>query len=446
MGPFRLLFAVFLLVVVPGTAFAQREKFVEAAGSLARAAQAGHADSTAVGKAVERLASALREWDLGLEAQQHRVDRELADAPAQRRFQLHIEMGVAYRARGRLADALREFDAAAELAPASSDVHLLRALTLESSGRPEAAAPAFRDAWLHDPENAMKAYYLVARGSNVPPDDIARARKVLLEHYETLLRTAPQGGTGGVNPPFVVLDAIPDLLGQTPIVGDMRTANGFALLAAGKYADAVATLSGTTVSATDDPLRHFLEAQAAEKDNRTADARAGYTAALAGALSGRSVIDVAIGRLAQVDGDLPAAIDAFSHAVRLNPNDPTMRQELATAYAAAGRDDDAFAELVAGLLINPGQAALHAAIGQLRLDTGHAADAIPSFRRALELSPERYEVRYALATALARSGKPDEAARELKQFEQTRRERLERRRQQIQEEVDKEEAIRGGRR
>jgi Flp pilus assembly protein TadD len=78
-----------------------------------------------------------------------------------------------------------------------------------------------------------------------------------------------------------------------------------------------------------------------------------------------------------VEGDIPAALDAFTQAVRLNPNEPSIRQELAGAYAAEGRVDAAFAELVAGLLVNPGYAPLHAAIGQLRLDNGQPMDADP---------------------------------------------------------------------
>jgi predicted Zn-dependent protease len=156
------------------------------------------------------------------------------------------------------------------------------------------------------------------------------------------------------------------------------------------------------------------------------------------------VIYVAIGRLAEVEGEGPAAIDAFEHAVRLNPNEPLMRQELATALAAAGRRDAAFAELVAGLLVNPANAPLHAAIGQLRLDDNAPADAVPAFTRALELSPERYEVRYALAIALKRLGRNDDAAVQLEQFERTRRQMLERRRRDIQSDVDKEETIRRG--
>ena len=119
-----------------------------------------------------------------------------------------------------------------------------------------------------------------------------------------------------------------------------------------------------------------------------------------------------------------------------------MRQELANAYASSGHVDDAFAELIAALLINPANAALHAAVGQLRMDNGRPADAIPALTRALELNPQRYEVRYALATALARSGNTVEAATQLELFEQARRHALEQRRQEIEQDVEKEDAIR----
>jgi Flp pilus assembly protein TadD len=121
-----------------------------------------------------------------------------------------------------------------------------------------------------------------------------------------------------------------------------------------------------------------------------------------------------------------------------------MRQELAGAYAVAGRTDAAFAELVAGLLVNPAHAALHAALGQLRLDAGQPERAIPAFTRALELSPARYEVRYALATALSRSGNAAAAAQQLTLFERERRQRLEQRRHDIEQDVEREDAIRRG--
>jgi tetratricopeptide (TPR) repeat protein len=270
-----------------------------------------------------------------------------------------------------------------------------------------------------------------------------RARHALSEAYDRLRSAA----TRLASPPFIVADGLPDTVVPVPVVGNASTAAAFALLAAGKYDDAVAQLLAITPDAAgtlDGPLLRFAQAQEDEKENRISEARQGYVAALAGALAGRGAIYVAIGRLAQVEGDSPGAVDAFTHAVRLNPADQTLRQELASACAASGRVDDAFAELVAGLLVNPANATLHAAIGQLRLDADRPTDAIPAFTRALELNPAGYEVRYALANALTRVGKVEDAAAQLAMFEKARREMLERRRHDIQQEVDREEAIRRG--
>jgi tetratricopeptide (TPR) repeat protein len=220
------------------------------------------------------------------------------------------------------------------------------------------------------------------------------------------------------------------------------------MLDAGKYRDAVAALKrrgrARREETGDSPLTHFARAQRDEAENRVADARREYHATLAGTLLGRSVLYVGIARLAQVEGDLPGAIDAFAQAVRLQPNDPTIHKELASAYAAESRTDDAFSELMAALLINGRDAQAHAAIGQLYLDAGRDAEAVAAFGRALEVMPDRYEIRYALATAHTRLGNTAEAARQLEIFDRFRREALEQRRRVIASEVEQQEALRRG--
>lgn len=431
-----MLAAGFVLLVGPATASAQPAAFAQATQALARSADTRN--SNGFSGAVRQMQAALNEWDDQLSALQTRVEGELASAPAGRRSVLHLELGLALRLRGRFDDALQEFDRAADTQPEAPQVQLLRGLTLQVSGRSDEAARAFRAAWTHDPGNAIAAYYLVRHADGTSPDDNEHAGRALARAYETILTM----NTPPASPPFASLEVVSDA--QAPVVGNAHTGRAFSLIAAGRYSEAAASLStaGDLAKPPDGPLARFIQAQADEKENRVAEAREGYTAALAGALTGRSVIYVAIGRLAEVEGDGTAAIDAFEHAVRLNPNEPLMRQELATALAAAGRRDAAFAELVAGLLVNPANAPLHAAIGQLRLDDNQPADAVPAFTRALELSPERYEVRYALAIALKRLGRNDEAAAQLEQFERTRQQMLERRRRVIQSDVDREETIR----
>ena len=125
-----------------------------------------------------------------------------------------------------------------------------------------------------------------------------------------------------------------------------------------------------------------------------------------------------------------------------NPNDPNIHKELASVYAAQGRADDAFCELMAALLIDRRDAGAHSAIGQLYLDSGRDAEAVVAFDRALELMPGYYETRYALATTHTRLGHTAEAARQLDLFERARLEALEQSRRDFASEAEREERSR----
>jgi tetratricopeptide (TPR) repeat protein len=430
------------LTLRASTAQAQLETFVQVVHELVDASRLTEPSrSAAIHVAADRLGPALAEWDRRIDALKARADRGLAGGPAaEQAYQLHVELGVAYRVRGRKADALREFDAAAAIR-ASSDLQILRALTLEAEGRIDEAGRAFQTAWRLDARNAVKAYYAAQRGAGSPLER-ERARAVLADAYQNVTLDAGQTPTT----PFLTLSAIPDNLSRAPIVADNATARGFVLLLEEKYGEAVAALgrkdAQSTAKAEDSPRAHFERGRRDEADNRVAEARREYQAAAVGALVGRSALLVGMARLAQVEGDTAGAIDAFAQAARLNPNDPNVHKELAAAYAADGRADDAFCELMAAVLIDRRDAQTHASIGQLYLDTGRHADAVAAFTRALTLNPDGYEVRYALATAQTRLGNTAEAARQLEIYDRLRREALEKRRRAIQNEVEEQERSR----
>jgi tetratricopeptide (TPR) repeat protein len=432
--------ATLTITLRPSVARAQLETFVQSVRELADASRlAEPARSAGIHAAASRLGRALAEWDRRIAALKAQSDSEFAGAPtAARAYQLHVELGVAYRARGRMADALREFEAAAAIRP-SSDIQVMRALTLESNGRLDEAGAAFLEAWNLDHSNPVKAYYAAQRGTG-PAVERERAHALLADVYRDMTLDAGPAATR----PFVTLEVIPDNLSRTPVVADNATARGFALLREEKYSDAIAALAAAEVreKREDSPLAHFARAQSDETENRVADARREYQSALTGALAGRGVLLVAIGRLAQVEGDSAAALEALARAARINPNDPNVHKELAAAYAANGRADAAFGELMAALLIDPRDAQAHASIGQLYLDTGRDAEAISAFGRALELKPDGFEVRYALATAHTRLGHAAEAARQLEIYDRLRREALDERRRNIANEVEQGERSR----
>ena len=381
--------------------------------------------------ALARMKAAVGEWDRGIKALESRVAREVRDASDARAFQLHVELGLAYRQRGRLDDALREFDAAAAAQPGASDVHLLRALTLDAAAKPAEAGRAFRTAWRRDTPNPVKAYLALTSRTNLDADERERALQVLRGAFDRILaKEKPASAVA-----FLVLDPVPDSLSRTAVVADAAGEGVFARLAEGKL-DAALTAFHAYASAAaggddDSPLAHFERGRTAEIQGRHADARRAYTAALAGTLAGRHVLHVAIGRLAQVEGELDAAIEAFGRAVRVHPNDPVIRRELAGAYAAAGRSDEAFAELVAALLVEPRDLDAMLAVGQLFLDTDRSADAIAVLTRAVEMNPARAEAHYALAMALSRAGRAEEAARQFERFERISRETLDHRRREV---------------
>jgi tetratricopeptide (TPR) repeat protein len=372
-------------------------------------------------RARTQLTAALGEWDRQIRALEAALDAGGAQA-----FERHLTLGLTYHRRGRLDEALQQFDAAAALRADASDVHLLRGLVLESAGRDRDAAVAFHAAWQRDEENPVKAS-LVLRAAHLDALDRTRAMDVLRKAFARIL----SGDHRPAAPPFQTVTLIPDTLARTPVVGAGAMGGVFSHLAAGRLDRAVAAFDAVAPRAPSGVEGALARAAAAEADGRLGDAVREYTTALTATLTGRHVLHVGLGRLFQVQGQFDASIEAFSHAARLSPNNPTIRRELAAAFVAAGRSDDAFVELVAALLIAPEDAESLAAVGQIYLDTDRPAEAIPVLQRVLAVRANRYETHYALATALSRVGRTADAAREFERFDRLSREALAARRRSV---------------
>ena len=410
-----------ILAAVP--AHAQKEQFVAGVRDLITATTSADPIRGGVQAAVDRMVAALAQWDRTISAIDARISKDLEGTSGRRAYELHVELGVIYLERGRLADALRHLELAASAEPAASDAHILRAVAFEAAGDHDAAARQWQLVWGLDRTNPVKAYQ-VLRSSTAGAHPAAAA--VMKAAYERLLSADEQPRPLSI----AAIDIIPDTFSAAPLVGAAATAEAFAHVAEARYDDALAALR-REAPAGEPSLARLARAQEYEKANRVREARREYEAAIAGTLSGRSLLYLGIGRLAQVEGDFAGAIDAFRHAVQLNPNDVNLHRELAFAYAGQGAVDAAFHELVAALLLNPRDAKTFADIGRLFLDGGQDAAALPPLRRALALAPGLYETRYAIATSLTRLGRTDDAARELAAFERAQREMLDRQRQDL---------------
>lgn len=219
-----------------------------------------------------------------------------------------------------------------------------------------------------------------------------------------------------------------------------RLALSRVLSAAGRDSDAERALQETIRVLPDSALARWWLGSSHRRLNRFADARHDFELAAASVVIGRGAVFASIGRLASAAGDFSGAIEAFARSVSENPNDPTVHKYLGGAFLQEDRADDALTELVAALLIDPLDAGAHAGIGQIHLNAARYDEAVTALRRAVELSANYTEARYALATALMRSGKTQEAARELERVEQAQRQMVADRRRTLSLDVLKEEA------
>ena len=429
------------LLLAPCPARAQRDVFLRGVAQLTAAVAAPEADKpSAKSSAIATMAAGLAEWDRAISELQTRVAAGVKDASPERASADQKSLGLAHLERGRFGDALDAFDAAAAIdSSCPADVHVLRATALEALIQPVKAAQAYLDAWRCAPADAARAYDVLRYRSGTA-EELTAAHAVLLD--------ASRGLAEGEVPPylFATPGVIRDNLATSPVLADGTTREGYALLARHEYDEALAALrraaDGASSASRGSALEQFVRARAHEGRHEVSDARREYEAAVEGALAGQYVLHRGIGVLARVEGDFARAVRAFERAVRLNPNNADLRVSLAQLYVEQERLDDAFREVVAALLVNPEHAPAYVLAGQIHLDTGRPEDAVSALAKALRLQPSNHEPRYALAAALMRVGRVDEAAREREAFERASREALDRRRREIAAGVEREQALR----
>lgn len=212
------------------------------------------------------------------------------------------------------------------------------------------------------------------------------------------------------------------------------------LSSAGRDAESATALEETLHVLPDSALAHWWLALSFERLNRFADARREYSEAASGAVAGEGQLHAAVGRSASAAADVPGAIESFVRAVNANPNDAALRKHLAGSLVQQDRAGEALVEFIAALLIDPGDAEAHTGIGQIHLNAGRDADAVDALRRATEIAPASHDARYALANALVRLGRTQEAAEHFVRVEQAQRQMLADRRRGLSHDVLKEEA------
>jgi tetratricopeptide (TPR) repeat protein len=298
------------------------------------------------------------------------------------------------------------------------------------------ALAGFREAAMVDPLLADPAHTLpqLAEGSAA----LRRGRPALARDRFQAARAAMPGSSEvhrllGVahwaNRDFgMSVDELTEAVRLRPADERARIMLALVLVETGAHSKAEAVLSQTLEALPRSTLARLWLGSVYQSLNRHIEAAHSYEAAAPATLTGRPRLYAAIAQLHEGAANVAGAVDALSRGVGLNPNDAGALDALARGFAVLDRLDEAFAEHVAALLVDPESPDAYMGIGQLHLNAGRYAEAALVLQRLVSLQPASVEARYALANALQRSGKAEAGARELAEFQRLQTAQVEARR------------------
>jgi tetratricopeptide (TPR) repeat protein len=176
---------------------------------------------------------------------------------------------------------------------------------------------------------------------------------------------------------------------------------------------------------------YFSESVAAIQE-RLLDIRAHWLAAA----SETAALESAKTRLKEAQeheaaGNFEAAVDAAIEAVRLDPENATLRNWLGHFLFRQGRLKEAAEIIESAIALAPDQELYHYALGNVLLHDGRLLGAATTLKRAIELDPNDAHAHHALGIALARAGDLAGARAELAILEKLEPARAERLRQEL---------------
>jgi tetratricopeptide (TPR) repeat protein len=122
------------------------------------------------------------------------------------------------------------------------------------------------------------------------------------------------------------------------------------------------------------------------------------------------------GRLLVNRADFDGAVAAYTKRIDVNANSGEAHRQLGEVYFLQGHDEEALAEFRVAVWLDPKDAKSYAAAGQVHVRLARWPDAIAALQRALAIDGSLREARYALGTVLMRTGKVEDARRELDLF------------------------------
>jgi tetratricopeptide (TPR) repeat protein len=158
-----------------------------------------------------------------------------------------------------------------------------------------------------------------------------------------------------------------------------------------------------TIAAANDSSE-LAEAQSLLQQGRVAEAKSlvtGYLQSHTSSVEGYNLLGIVCGSAHDYEG----ALEAFQHAVKLNPASTKSHNNLGNLYAAAGKNDLAEKEFRKSLSLAPTDAEANYGLALLLMSTGKPVAAIPLLQR---VRPASIESRMNLVRAYLRAGRTAE--------------------------------------
>jgi tetratricopeptide (TPR) repeat protein len=120
-------------------------------------------------------------------------------------------------------------------------------------------------------------------------------------------------------------------------------------------------------------------------------------------------VQVALGRIHAMRGNMDLALAAMERAVAIDPNDAVANQAIAGVYARLGRLEDAESSYRKALALDPENQSIHDSYAYFLSDQSRFDDAIHHWRAVIRIAPDHYAALVNLGSVLAETGKLSEA-------------------------------------
>lgn len=364
------------------TASAQHRPFLEGLSEFTAAIAGTYGDEgTRVEPALDTMAAALAQWDRELQGLDADVTAGVRTATPDVAVRLHTGLAQRYEQRGRLADALRQVDAAISLEPLAPALHLLRAQLLEALSRRAEAGGAFRIAWTGNRRDPVAAYHVLRYAATLDPQDVQGAAETLRAAYRALADGSPPE-----NPVrFSTIDPLQQGSGEVPDVVPAAYRPGYARLAVGEYGEAIAEFRRAAAAdpLVSDPFSRtepMVQAIEALRQGRPAEARARLERA--NGRSDSSESHRVLGLIYWTESRYDQSVAELTAALRRQPHDERSRLALSRVLSAAGRHSDAERALRETIEVLPESALAHVWLSRASEDANRLAEA----RQELEIA------------------------------------------------------------